>query len=86
MELNLPDVPEEVSASFARYESALVGNDVATLQVLFWHDKLTVRYGIAENLYGGDEHGRRAVGGRHAGASRRRRCPRCAVSTRCAMT
>ncbi len=55
MELNLPDVLEEVSAAFARYEAALVGNDVATLQALFWQDPRTIRYGIAENLYGSAE-------------------------------
>lgn len=31
MELNLQDVLEEVSASFARYEPVLIGNDVVTL-------------------------------------------------------
>ncbi len=55
MEINLPDVLEEVSAAFARYEAALLGNDVATLQALFWRDPRTIRYGIAENLYGSDE-------------------------------
>ncbi|HVB68874.1 MAG TPA: oxalurate catabolism protein HpxZ [Acetobacteraceae bacterium] len=55
MELNLPDVLAEVSAAFARYEAALVGNDVATLQALFWQDPRTIRYGIAENLYGSAE-------------------------------
>ena len=31
-----PDVRAEVEAAFARYEAALVSNDVATLQELFW--------------------------------------------------
>jgi hypothetical protein len=51
-EINLPDVLEEVSAAFARYEQALVNNDVRTLDELFWQDPRTIRYGIAENLYG----------------------------------
>ncbi len=55
MEINLPDVLEEVSAAFAHYEAALVGNDVAALQALFWQDPRTIRYGIAENLYGSAE-------------------------------
>jgi Protein of unknown function (DUF3225) len=55
MEINLPDVLAEVAAAFARYEAALVGNDVATLQELFWHSERTIRYGIAENLYGSAE-------------------------------
>ena len=55
MEINLPDVLAEVADAFARYEAALVANDVATLQALFWRDPRTIRYGIAENLYGSDE-------------------------------
>jgi len=54
MEINLPDVCAEVEAAFARYEAALVGNDVATLQELFWRSEHTIRYGIGENLYGWD--------------------------------
>jgi len=30
----------------------LPGNDVAALDTLFWQDERTIRYGIAENLYG----------------------------------
>ncbi len=52
MEINLPDVLAEVEAAFARYETALVSNDVATLQALFWDSPHTIRYGIGENLYG----------------------------------
>lgn len=55
MEIDLPDVVQEVTAAFARYEAALVGNDVATLQGLFWQDARTIRYGIAENLHGAAE-------------------------------
>lgn len=55
MEINIPEVLAEVSAVFARYEAALVGNDVATLQALFWQDGRTIRYGIGENLYGAAE-------------------------------
>lgn len=50
--INLPEVVREVSAAFARYEQALVGNDVAVLDELFWNDALTIRYGATENLYG----------------------------------
>lgn len=52
MEINIPEVLAEVAAVFARYEQALVTNDVATLNELFWDDPRTLRYGIAENLYG----------------------------------
>ena len=54
MEIDLPDVLAEVSAQFARYEQALVTNDVAVLDELFRNDSRTLRYGIAENLYGYD--------------------------------
>src|SRR3979490_2528647 len=54
MEIDLPDVLAEVTAQFARYEQALVSNDVAVLDELFRNDKRTLRYGIGENLYGHD--------------------------------
>ena len=50
--LNLPDVVAEVTAAFERYETALVNNDVAVLDELFWNDARTLRYGVTENLYG----------------------------------
>ena len=53
--INDPAVLAEVEALFARYEAALVGNDVATLDALFWTSERTIRYGGAENLYGFDE-------------------------------
>jgi hypothetical protein len=52
MEVDLPDVLAEVTAQFARYERALVENDVAVLDELFRNDARTLRYGIGENLYG----------------------------------
>ena len=54
MEIDLPDVLAEVTAQFARYEAALVSNDVTVLDELFRKDSRTLRYGIAENLYGYD--------------------------------
>jgi hypothetical protein len=54
MDINLPDVVAEVTAVFERYEKALVGNDVAVLDELFWASPHTLRYGVAENLYGYD--------------------------------
>ena len=54
MEVDLPDVLAEVTAQFARYEKALVSNDVAVLDELFRNDSRTLRYGIGENLYGYD--------------------------------
>lgn len=52
MDIDLPEVLAEVGEAFARYEAALVSNDVATLGALFRDDPRTLRYGIGENLYG----------------------------------
>ena len=52
MDINLPDVRAEVQTAFDQYERALVTNDVAGLDALFWDDANTIRYGGAENLYG----------------------------------
>ena len=52
MQVDLPDVLTEVTAQFARYEKALVNNDVAALDELFRDDPRTLRYGGGENLYG----------------------------------
>jgi hypothetical protein len=52
MQVDLPDVLAEVTAQFARYEKALVINDVAVLDELFRDDPRTLRYGGGENLYG----------------------------------
>ena len=57
MEINNPAVLAEVQAAFARYEAALMSNDAVELQLLFWRSAQTIRYGIAENLYGHDEIG-----------------------------
>ncbi len=54
MQVDLPDVVAEVSEAFARYEQALVSNDVAVLDELFRDDPRTLRYGGGENLYGYD--------------------------------
>jgi hypothetical protein len=55
MDINIPEVLEEVSAAFRRYETALVTNDVAVLDELFWDSAHTLRYGAGENLHGIDE-------------------------------
>jgi hypothetical protein len=67
MQVDLPEIVAEVSEQFARYEKALVSNDVAVLDELFRAHARTLRYGIAENLYGYDaimafRAGRPAVG------------------------
>src|SRR5262249_50013774 len=54
MEIDLPEVVAEVKAAFERYEKALTSNDLATLNATFRDAPQTIRYGIAENLYGYD--------------------------------
>ncbi|BAU09628.1 hypothetical protein LEP3755_00990 [Leptolyngbya sp. NIES-3755] len=54
MEINLPDVLAEVTAVFEQYEQALISNNVAVLDQLFWQSPHTIRYGATENLYGYD--------------------------------
>ena len=54
MQVDLSDVLAEVTEQFARYEKALVSNDVGVLDELFRNDPRTLRYGVGENLYGYD--------------------------------
>jgi hypothetical protein len=53
--VNQPSVQAEVEAAVLRYEEALVCNDVAVLDDLFWDSDHTVRYGATECIYGGEE-------------------------------
>lgn len=55
MIINDPETLAEVEAVFRRYEQALVNNDIAVLDELFWQDGQTIRYGVVENLHGVDE-------------------------------
>jgi hypothetical protein len=52
LKINDPAVLAEVEAAFAAYEKALTTNDVAVLDTLFKDAPETLRYGVAENLYG----------------------------------
>jgi len=52
MTVDDPKVKAEVEARFAEYERALVDNDVATLDSLFFDSERAVRFGASENLYG----------------------------------
>ncbi|HKY02505.1 MAG TPA: oxalurate catabolism protein HpxZ, partial [Burkholderiales bacterium] len=51
-DINIPRVLVEVQAAFARYEEALVDNNVKVLDDMFWSSKHTIRYGVTESLYG----------------------------------
>lgn len=55
MEVNIPEVVEEVRALFERYEQALIDKDVDVLDATVWNSPLTIRYAIHENGYGFDE-------------------------------
>jgi len=51
-EINIPEVLAEVTAVFARYEEALMANQPAVLDALFWNSPHALRYGFSENHYG----------------------------------
>lgn len=52
MEINRPEVLREVSAQLEAYERALMANDVAALDRMFWDSPAVVRYGPGETLRG----------------------------------
>ena len=52
MIVNDPETLAEVTALFADYERALVGNDVEALDGFFFDSDRAIRYGAGENLYG----------------------------------
>jgi hypothetical protein len=71
MKINDPAVVAEVRAAVDAYEAALMANDVEALDGAFWASPHTVRYGVAENLYGFDEIAAFRVG-RTGGSPQRR--------------
>ena len=54
MQIDDPAVLAQVRATFDRYEAALMDNDTATLDEIFWNDPRTVRFGITEIGIGHD--------------------------------
>jgi hypothetical protein len=54
VQLDDPAVLAEIRAVFDRYEAALMANETAVLDEIFWADPRTVRFGITEILYGHD--------------------------------
>ncbi len=54
-DINLPRIVEELTAHFHAYESALMSNDLITLDAFFWDDERTTRYGIADRQLGIEE-------------------------------
>jgi Protein of unknown function (DUF3225) len=55
MEINNPAVLADITRQFNRYQQAIIDNDIAVLNELFWDNTLTIRYGTGENLYGHGE-------------------------------
>jgi Protein of unknown function (DUF3225) len=47
-DVNNPKALAELTAAFEAYERALVGNDIAALNRMFWDSPLTLRYGTRE--------------------------------------
>jgi len=54
LEVDNPQVVAEVKAAFEAYERALISNDIAGLNEMFWKSGHTLRYGTREHerLYG----------------------------------
>jgi hypothetical protein len=54
VEIDHPETLAELTAAFEAYERALVGNDIAALNDMFWNAPQTVRFGATarELLYG----------------------------------
>ncbi|MEZ5864406.1 MAG: oxalurate catabolism protein HpxZ [Geminicoccaceae bacterium] len=50
--INDPAVVAEVRRAFDAYEAALMANDTATLDALFWDHEAVIRYGAGEVLKG----------------------------------
>lgn len=50
--VDLASVRDQVAATFARYERALLANDRGTLDELFWADRRTVRVGLDDRQDG----------------------------------
>jgi hypothetical protein len=49
-----PVTKAEVQARFEAYETALMTNDLASLDDFFWPSKLALRFGAGESLFGFD--------------------------------
>ena len=52
--INAPDCVASVRSAFEAYEKALIDNNLAVLDDYFWMSEFTVRFGVAENLYGAE--------------------------------
>ena len=55
VELNRPEVHDEVTQAFVAYDAALHAHDVETLNNFFVPGPLSTRFGLGQELYGSDE-------------------------------
>ncbi len=55
MLINDPEIVAELQALYPIYEAALMANDAEKLTSMFWNSPHTLRFGVAENLYGIEE-------------------------------
>jgi hypothetical protein len=55
MDINRPDILEEVRKRFLEYEEAINGNDIAVLDDCFLEGPHTVRFGMTEELWSSEE-------------------------------
>ena len=55
MEIDLPDVVDDVTRQFWAYEKAFMANNVEALIDFFWADPRLTRYGIADRQLGIDQ-------------------------------
>jgi len=53
--VNDPAIVAEVTHFYLKYEEALCNNNLEVMDNLFWDGPEVVRFGLAENLYGGEE-------------------------------
>ena len=52
--INAPDIVAAVTDAFEAYEKVLLDNDLDVLDSYFWTSEFTIRFGVAENLYGAE--------------------------------
>ena len=55
LEVNRPEIVDEITLLFEAYEAALVDKNIEVLDNTFWDSEHTIRYSMHENGYGFDE-------------------------------
>ena len=55
LEVNRPEVVDEITLLFEAYEAALVDKNIEVLDNTFWDSEHTIRYSMHENGYGFDD-------------------------------